>query len=212
LLYKKVDIKVIIYQCNNPLIRIFRIPYTPYMKVFRTVIALVTIWLGFKSVQEVFNGLEDGLFGLEYMPLGFLLIFTLGAFMIDRYHYNGDKKLYQYSTSATGFIFFGFVLFKLIQFKVIDHSKTVLLVTNLPDATNVLHFDFKNNNRFTVTDFSILSCTVYYGRYEKKQNNIFILESNYNGYAKKLPVMGVIKADTVYWNKFDTMLVYRRRD
>lgn len=182
------------------------------MKVFRSVIALVTIWLGFISVQEVFNGLEDTIFPMEYLPLTGLMIFTLGAFLTDRYHYNYDKKLYQYSSSFIGFIFCGFVLVKLIHYKYIDYSKTVLKVSNLPGATNVLHFEFKNNNRFSVTEYDMLGSTVFYGRYEKKQNNIFILESNYNGYAKKLPVMGVIKADTVYWNKFDTMLVYKRLD
>jgi hypothetical protein len=212
LLHRSVDIESYNISFSLPVNSYLSAPYTPYMKVFRIVIALVTIWLGFKSVQEVFNGLEDGLFGIEYFPLAFLIIFTLGAFLTDRYHYHGDKKLYQYSTSAIGFIFCGFVFFKLIQFKAIDYSKTVLLVTNLPGATNVLHFDFKNNNRFSVTDFSILSSTVFYGWYEKQHDTIFIGNNNYSGYANKLPVAGVIKGDTVYWNKFDTMIVYRRRD
>lgn len=80
---------------------------------------------------------------------------------------------------------------------------------NLPGATNVLQFEFKSNNRFRLNEYDTLGETHFYGRYEKQQNNIFILESNYNGYAKKLPVSRVIIADTVYWNKFDTMLVDR---
>lgn len=182
------------------------------MKVFRIVIALVTIWLGFKAIQEVFNGLEDTIFSPEYLPFSLLMIFTLGAFLTDRYHYNYDKKLYQYSSSFIGFIFCGFVLVKLIQFKYIDYSKTVLKVSNLPGATNVLHFEFKNNNRFSVTEYDLLGSTAFYGRYEKQHDTLYIGTNNYNGSAQKLPVTGVIKADTVYWNKFDTMVVDRRRN
>lgn len=170
------------------------------------------IWLGFKAVQEVFNGLEYTIFPIEYLPLTLLMIFTLGAFLIDRYHYKYDRKLYQYATSSVGLLFCGFVLFKLIQFKFIDSSTTVLQVSNLPGATNVLKFEFKNNNRFRLEEFDMLGHTVFYGRYEKQQNNLFIWENNYNGHAKKLPVKGVINADTVYWNKFDTMLVRKSQD
>jgi hypothetical protein len=138
------------------------------------------------------------------------MIFTLGAFLTDRYHYHGDKKLYQYSTTTVGVIFLGIVFFKLIQYKVIDSSRTLLQVSHIPGATNVMRFEFKKNNRFLVKEYNIFGESVYYGRYEKQQNNIFIWESNYNGYAKKLPVKGVIIADTVYWNKFDTMLVDKR--
>jgi hypothetical protein len=149
------------------------------MKLFRIVIALITIWLGFKAVQEIFNGLEDGVFSIEYLPLTFLMIFTLGAFLTDRYHYNYDKKLYQYTTTGIGFIFCGFVLFKLVQYKSTDYSKTVLQVSNLPGASNVLTFEFKNNNRFLLTEYNILGHTVFYGHYEKRHDTIYIGKNNY---------------------------------
>lgn len=169
------------------------------------------IWLGMKAVQEVFNGLTDTIFPIEYLPLSLLMLFTFGTFRIDRYYYLYDRKLYQCIPGAIGFLFCGFVLFKLVQFKCIDYSTTVLQVSNLPGASNVLKFEFKNNNRFRLEESDMLGHTVFYGRYEKQQNMLFLWENNYNGYAKKLPVKGVIRADTIYWNKFDTMLVDRNQ-
>jgi hypothetical protein len=178
------------------------------MKVFRIVIGINIIWFGIKAVQQTFNGIEHGVFPLvEYIPLSLLLIFTLGAFLTDRYHYNFDKKLYQYLTTGIAFIFCGFVLFRHTQYTLIHYSKTVMRVSNLPGASNVLKFEFKNNNRFRLVEYNILGETVFYGRYERQQDTLFIGKNNYSGDAKELPVKGVINADTVYWNKFDTMLV-----
>lgn len=192
----------------NSLIRIFRSPYTPCMKYFRLVIAISLIWFGIKAVQQTFNGIEHGIFPLlENLPLVLLLIFTFGAFLTDRYHYSYDKKLYQYITTGIGFIFCGFVLFRHIQFTVIYFSKTVLQVTNLPGANNVLKFEFKKNNQFRLEEINLLGETVFYGRYEKKNDTIFIGVNNYNGPINKLPLKGVIIGDTVYWHKFDTMFV-----
>ena len=181
------------------------------MKVFRIVIALFLILLGLKAIQDVFTGLEQGLFSfMRYLILSLLILVTYGAFRIDRYYYGPEKKLYQFTTTLTGLIFCGIVFFKLIQYQIIDQSKTLLQVGNLPGATNVLHFEFKKNNRFRLAEYNILGETVFYGRYEKHQDTIFIGENNYNGPANKLPAKGVIKADIVYWNKFDTMLVDKR--
>ena len=202
--------KVIIYHLSNPFC-IFRSHYTPCMKVFRIVIGIIIILLGITAVQQVFIGLEQGLFSaMRYIILSLLILFTYGAFRIDRYYYEPEKKLYQFITTIIGVIFCGIVFFKLIQYQVIDHSKTILQVSNLPGARNVLQFEFKSNNRFRLTEYDMLGETQFYGHYEKQQNKLFIWESNYNGYAKKLPLKGVIIADTVYWHKFDTMVVDRK--
>jgi hypothetical protein len=183
------------------------------MKLFRIVIGINIIWFGIKAVQQTFNGIEHGVFPLvEYIPLTLLLIFTMGAFLTDRYHYNYDKKLYQYLTTGIAFLFCAFVLFRHIEYTFIHYSKTVLQVSNLPGASNVLKFEFKKNNRFRLVETNLLGETVFYGSYEKQQDTLFIGDNNYNGPANNLPAKGVIIADTVYWNKFDTMLVERRRD
>jgi hypothetical protein len=183
------------------------------MKLFRIVIGINIIWFGIKAVQQTFNGIEHGVFPLvENLSLSLLLIFTLGAFLTDRHHYNYGKKPYQYLTTGIAFLFCAFVFFRHIQFTYIHYSKTVSQVSNLPGATNVLKFEFKNNNLFRLEEINLLGETVFYGSYEKKQDTLFIGTNNYNGPANKLPVAGVVKGDTVYWHKFDTMLVDRRRD
>ena len=113
-------------------------------------------------------------------------------------------------TSFIGLILCGIVTFKIIQQKSIDNSETVLQVSNLPGATDVLTFEFKTNKKFKLTEYDRFGQTVYYGKYDKLNDTIFIGENNYNSYVKKLPKTGTIKADTVYWSKFDTMLIDKK--
>jgi len=175
---------------------------------FRILVGLIIIWLGFKAVKQAFGGYDLGLFHqFQYIPLVLLVIFTIAAFLLDTSYYKLDKKIYQYVTSLMGLTFCSIVIFKIIHHNSIDNSKTILQVSNMPKATNVLTLEFKNNNRFRVTEYDILGQTVYYGKYIKQGDTLKILGSNYNGSAKGLPKTGLIKADTVFWNKFDTMLL-----
>jgi len=58
-----------------------------------------------------------------------------------------------------------------------------------------------------LSDYNLFGHTIYYGKYQRQGDTLKIIESNYNGDVKEFPKTGIIKADTVYWNKFDTMLV-----
>jgi len=98
----------------------------------------------------------------------------------------------------------------MFQLNSIDKSKTVLQISNLPGATNVLTFEFKTNNKFRLTEYNRLGQTVYHGKYDKRNDTLYILESNYNSLVKKLPITGVIKLDTVFWVKLDTMIVDKK--
>ena len=178
---------------------------------FRIAIELIIIWLGIKAVRQAFAGYDLGLFHqFQYIPFVLLIIFTIAALLLDTTYYKLDNKVYQYGVSFIGLVFCTIVIFKIIQHNSVDNSKTILQVSNLPGATNVLTFEFKNNNRFRLTEYDKLGQTVYYGKYDKQNDTLNILEDNYNGYAKELPKTGVIKSDTVFWTKFDTMLVDKK--
>jgi hypothetical protein len=90
---------------------------------------------------------------------------------------------------------------------VIDNSTTILSVTNMAGANNVITFDFKENDHFVLTEYNLFSKVLYYGEYNKIGDSIEVLNSNYEGTIKELPKTGIIKNDTVYWNKFDTMII-----
>jgi hypothetical protein len=189
-------------------VNVVRYYMRPY---FRIIIGLIIIWLGIKSVRQVFGGYDLGLFHqFQYIPFAFLIIFTIATFLLDTTYYKLNKIIYQYAVSFIGLAFIAIVIFIIIQHNSVDNSKTVLQVSNLPGATNVLTFEFKNNNRFRVIEFDRSRQTVYYGKYDKQNDTLNILETNYTGYVKELPKTGVITADTVFWNKFDKMLVDKK--
>ncbi len=98
----------------------------------------------------------------------------------------------------------------MVRRHLIDSSKTVLLVTNMADAENVMVFNFKETGKFSVADIDMLGSTVYYGSYRRTQDTIEIIKSNYKGTASRFPQSGVIVNDTVYWEDFDTMLIEKK--
>ena len=183
-----------------------------YMRpYFRIAIGLIIIWFGIKAIKQAIGGYDLGLFHqFQYIPFGLLIIFTVAALLLDTTYYKLHKKFYQFVTSFIGLTLCGIVTFKIIQRNSVDNSETVLQVSNLPGATNVLTFEFKTNNKFRLTEYDRLGQTVYYGKYDKLNDTLFINDNNYNGYVKELPKTGTIKADTVYWTKFDTMLIDRK--
>lgn len=183
-----------------------------YMRpYFRIAIGLIIIWFGIKAIRQAFGGYDLGLFyQFQYIPFGLLIIFTFAALLFDTTYYKFDKRLYQYVTSFIGLTLCGIVTFKIIQRNSVDNSETVLQVSNLPGATNVLTFEFKTNKKFRLTEYDKLGQTVYYGKYDKLNDTIFIRDNNYNGYVKELPKTATIRADTVYWTRFDTMLIDKK--
>jgi hypothetical protein len=178
---------------------------------FRIAIGLIILWLGIKAIRQVLGGYDLGLFHqFQYIPFALLIIFTIAALLLDTTYYKLDKRLYHYLTSFFGLTLCAIVIFKIVQNNSVDNSETVLQVSNLPGATNVLIFEFKNNNKFRLTEYDRLRQTVYYGRYNKQNDTLFLRDNNYNGYVKQLPKTGTIKADTVLWTNFDTMLIDKK--
>ena len=177
----------------------------PYFRIF---LALIIIWLGYKAVQQEFGGYDLGLFHqIHYIFFALLIIFTIATLLLDTSYYKLDKNIIQFSVSFIGLTFCAIVTFKILQRISIDNSKTVLKVSNKAGATNVMTFEFKNNKYFRLTEYKRHGQTVYYGKYSKVNDSLTILKTNYTGLTKELPRIGVIRNDTVFWNKFDTMLV-----
>lgn len=179
------------------------------MRIFiRISFALIIIWFGVTAVRQSLIGYELGLFHeLQYIPIVALSIFTVLAFILDTSYYKIDKKSYHYITSLMGVTFCSFVIIKNIQHKYIDNAVTVLKVTNMPGATNVITFQFKENQDFKLLEHNQLGQTIFYGKYEIINDSLFIRDNNYNGHFYTLPKTGIIKADTVFWTNFDTMLI-----
>jgi len=189
--------------CSNLIV--VRHYMTQYIRVF---IILLTIALGIIVVRQEFGPYELGFLSeFNYIPFLLLAILTITSLLVDTAYFKRFKNPYHYLNSAIGLTFCLLALFKITQRHLIDNSKTILEVTNMPGATNVLRFEFKDTNRFRLTESDLFGQTIFYGRYTKQVDTLKITESNYNGQAIELPKTGLIKIDTVFWNKFDTMLV-----
>ncbi|MBA2561396.1 MAG: hypothetical protein H0V14_00525 [Chitinophagaceae bacterium] len=179
----------------------------PYFRIF---LALNIIWFGYKAVRHEFEGYNLGFpfYHIQFVPFILLIIFTIAVLLLDTTYYKLDKNIFQYLVSFIGLTFIAVVTFKIIQRNSIDNSNTILKISNLPGATNVMTFEFKENKHFRLTKkYYNHGQTVFYGKYLKANDSLKIIETNYDGYTKKLPQIGLIRNDTVYWNKFDTMLV-----
>ena len=178
---------------------------------FRIAIGFIIIWFGVKAIRQAVGGYDLGLFHqFQYIPFALLIIFTIVALLLDTSYYKLDKRFYQYITSFIGLTLCGIIIFKIVEHNSVDNSNTVLQVSNLPGATNVLTFEFKANKKFRLTEYNRLGQTVYYGKYDKQNDIIFIRDNNYNGFVNELPKTGAIKADTVFWTRFDTMLIEKK--
>jgi len=176
----------------------------------RITIGLLIVFFGYKSIIHQFGGYYVGVLSeFDYIPFGIFIILTIFIFLLDRSAFKDDRKIYQFSFSFIALTIFLLVFFKIIYRNSIDSSKTVLKVVNKGGANNVWQFDFKVSKHFKLTDYSLFGHTIYYGYYKRQDDTLKIIQSNYNGVVKEFPKTGIIKADTVYWNKFDTMLVVK---
>jgi hypothetical protein len=177
---------------------------------FRIIIGLFIIWFSFKAIEQAYSPIDAGILSeFQYIPFVILIIATIVAILLDTNYFKSTHNIYQYTLSFVGVVLCAIVIFKFMQNSSIDNSKTVLQVSNLPGATNVLNFEFKNNGKFRLTEYERLGQTIYYGKYSRRQDTISILSSNYNGHVQ-LPQTGIIKSDTVYWRNFDVMLVDKK--
>ena len=180
----------------------------PYIRIL---VGLLIILLGIIAIRQVYGAIDAGLLStFQYAPFIFLIIATIIALILDTKRFGNSRKAYHYIISLVGVAFCAIVVFRLIHNNSIDNSKTLLQVSNLPSATNVLNFEFKDNGNFRLTEYDLLGHKIFYGKYSRSKDTLNILSSNYNGYAESLPQIGFIQNGIVYWNDFDTMLVDKK--
>ena len=180
----------------------------PYVRIL---IGMLIVLLGSYAIKQAYGPIDAGILSeFQYAPFVFLIIATIIAFISDTKQFEKSRKAYQYTPSFIGVVFCVIVIFKFVHNNSINNSKTLLRVSNLPGATNVLNFQFKENGNFRLAEYDLLGHTIFYGKYYRNKDTLNIVSSNYNGYAHRLPKTGIIQKDTVYWNKFDTMLVDRK--
>lgn len=177
-------------------------------RYFRILIGFVIILVGLRAVKNIFEGQEFGVINeLYYFPFAILFIGTLTALYLDTIYFKKTKKKSQYLSSFMGIILCGIVIFKFLQYSVISQTETVLKVTNLPGASNVLAFEFKTDGNFKLTEYNLFGKTEYYGKYVKSDDTLSIEKSNYKGEIKNFPKKGIIKNEKVNWINFDTMVI-----
>jgi hypothetical protein len=174
---------------------------------WRVFLLFLLIFFGYKAINELFAPWEAGLLAINYGYFCLVILVMMPVFIMDYSAFKNDRRLSQFISGMIGFLIIAVVIIKMIWDNKIDNSKTVLRVINKPQAVNVWMFEFKENEHFKLTDMNLFGSTTYSGRYEMLNDNITILESNYNGGAKKFPIHGIVRNDTLFWAGADTMLV-----
>jgi hypothetical protein len=178
------------------------------MKTSRILSLLLISWCGYGAIQQELYANEIGVLqGFNHVPFVLLIVLTVLAIIFESRKYIRDRKWFSFSSSIIGFLFCSYIISKLISFSRIKNKKTVLIVSNMAGATNVMRFEFKEGKKFRLVETQILDQIICYGNYKRESNNITILKSNYSNKEKKLPKFGTIKNDTVFWENFEAMLV-----
>lgn len=179
------------------------------MKTLLKIFLLICIlYFGISTVKSEFEGYEVGVISsFGYFGHLFLFLLTIISFFIEKLRDKTNKKVYHYPFTLLSLVFCSLVIFKILERTNIETKETILKVSNTPKANSVINFEFKTGNDFRLTENNKLGQVIYFGSYSKLKDTIKIISSNYDGLTKKLPEWGVIRNDTIYWDKFDTMLV-----
>ena len=82
-----------------------------------------------------------------------------------------------------------------------------LLASTKSDSENVLSMQFKENGYLRIEQIFRLGQNIYYGRYYRDKDTLAITQTNYESFAQKLPLKGVIDSNWIVWNNSDTMQI-----
>ncbi|MGG9960441.1 hypothetical protein [Ferruginibacter sp. SUN106] len=182
------------------------------MKIFiRILLLLLVIFLGVIGIILEFGGNEIGFMSyFKYLSALCLLSIGIITFFVEWNNYRKNKKLLEFSVTCIALLFCSVIFYAIAKRSFIENTTVFTKVSNLPAAKNRMTFEFREYHNLKLIEYSGSILTVYYGKYKRNGDTISIKESNYDGYVKKLPAFGVIRNDTMFWNKFDTMLVDKR--
>ena len=172
---------------------------------------ILTLCFGIASINHEFGRQELGLFDeLKQIPFIALCILTILLAIIDYKCFRTSKTFLNFLPTFLALLLLSVTVYKKIIRTNIDNEKTFLKVVNQAGAKNVLEFDFKKNNNYVLTEVNLLGRDVYYGTYKKNGETIYLLTNSYDGEIKTMPRFGKISHDTLFWHKFDTMLIKKQ--
>ena len=159
------------------------------MTIFlRIILIILTLGFGIASINFEFGQQEFGLFDeLNQIPFVTLCILTILLAIVDYKSFRKRKTFLNFLPTFLGILFLGVTIYKKIAGSIIDNEKTVLKVVNQAGAQNVLQFDFKKGNNYVLTEFNLLGRDVYYGKYRRNRDTIYLLTNSYNGEIKSMP-------------------------
>jgi len=166
------------------------------------------LWCGSQIIYSNTQGIWEG-------PLYFFSFFKyyifLGVFIFslitELTKFQETKNWKNFVITPIGLVFFVIISFQLYSIVNINNSKTILEITHIPEANNVLTIELKENDNFIITEHSMLGPTIFYGTYSFKNNVIQLLTGNHKDCVIPYSAIRKLEKDTVYWQNFDTMII-----
>lgn len=179
------------------------------MRTFlRIIFIILTFCFGIAAIKVEFGRQELGLFDeFKQIPFVILCILTILLAIVDYKSFRTRKTFLNFLPTFLAVLFLGVTSYKKIIRNNINNERTVLKVINQAGANNVLEFDFKKSNNYVLTEVNLLGQDVYYGKYKRNSDTIYLLTNSYDGEIKTMPKFGIISHDTLLWYMFDTMLI-----
>jgi hypothetical protein len=176
---------------------------------FRVILVILIIWLGFKAIQQTIEAESFGPFTwFQYGFFAVLAVVTIAVMVLETNYYRHNRRITQYIVSFSGVVFCSIAIANIMHRNSIDSAKTVLRVSTMPEAGTVLLLELKEEGYMKMTEYELLEKTIYYGRYELNNDTLKIAELSDKGLSlNPIPYTGVIRNDTVHWDKLETMLV-----
>jgi hypothetical protein len=177
-------------------------------RILKLSLLVLILVLGIISIKLEFGPYNIEFYdGFKYLPVILLMTISIISFIIERNRYLYNKNLKAFIFTFLSSVFIVVIFSRFVQRSIIEKEPILLKVTNVQGAAHLITFEFRKGNDFKLIEYGGAEKTIYYGKYAQSGNVINIQSSNYDGYAKQLPEIGLIKNDTVFWKGFDTMVV-----
>ncbi len=174
----------------------------------KIILIAVLLWSGsliiYSNTQEIWEGLFYYVSFIKYFIFFGVFIFSLVSELTK---FQETKNWKNFAITPIGLVLFVVISFQLYSIVNINNSKTILEISHIPAANNVLTIELKENDNFIITEHSMLGSTIFYGTYSFKNNQIQLLTGNHKNCVIPFNAIGQLENDTVYWQNFDTMII-----
>lgn len=176
--------------------------------IYRIILFVFICWFGYSVFRKTLGPQESGLLDvLHYFDLIILIILSIIAMVADVVAYRAYPKPYQFYSSIVGLFLCMLVFFRLATFNNIQHASVLFKATTKAQSDNTLLVKFKENEYLQIEEFHMLGRNIYYGKYNKNKDTVIIIQTNYERFADKLPLYGILHEELLIWKNGDTMLI-----